>query len=354
MDRASKVALMIVATAVVAAGLYFGRDLLTQVALAALLWLGIGGLAHWLQRKTAMGPRISLVVSGALVAVLAGLGVWLFVANVASMTGQLGAYEARLDALIRDAYRMAGAAGPPPSTQQLAERFNIDNFIADAVRGAQGVLGDLTFILLYLAFIFAASSSFRSKLDEIFPDADDRASASALLGRIRHSMETYLWVQTIISLIITGLTYVTLLLIGLDNAAFWAFLIFFLNFIPTIGSIAATILPTVFALVQFDSIGPVVAVAAGVGFWQFFIGNVVQPRMMGDSLNLSALVVLLSLGFWGALWGIAGAFLSAPLTVMAMIALAQFRSTRWIAILLSADGRPETTGEPRDKTSARA
>ena len=73
---------------------------------------------------------------------------------------------------------------------------------------------------------------------------------------------------------------------------------------------------------------------------QTLIGNFVQPRMTSDSLNLSAVVMLLALSIWGAIWGLAGAFLAAPLTVMLMIVLAQFQGTRWIAILLSADGRP--------------
>ena len=114
----------------------------------------------------------------------------------------------------------------------------------------------------------------------------------------------------------------------------------FRSYIPTIGSVAAVVLTTAVALVQFPTIGPVVSVAVGVSTWQFIIGNFVQPRMTSESLNLSAVVVLLALTIWGGMWGIVGAFLAAPMTVMIMIVLAQFPSTRWIAILLSADGKP--------------
>jgi predicted PurR-regulated permease PerM len=165
-------------------------------------------------------------------------------------------------------------------------------------------------------------------------------------------MERYLWVQTLMSLIITGLTYVTLAVIGLENALFWSFLIFFLNYIPTIGSLAAVVLTTAVALVQFPTLQPVLMVFAGVGVWQFIIGNFLQPRMTGDSLNLSAVVVLLALAIWGAMWGIVGAFLAAPLTVMLMIVLAQFPTTRWIAILLSADGKPTPDAERVSKSDS--
>ena len=88
-----------------------------------------------------------------------------------------------------------------------------------------------------------------------------------------------------------------------------------------------------------------------VSFWQFSIGNFVQPRMMGDSLNLSALVVLLALAIWGVIWGIPGMFLSAPLTVIMMILWAQSDDTRWLAILLSADGDPHPKASAANRAS---
>ena len=115
----------------------------------------------------------------------------------------------------------------------------------------------------------------------------------------------------------------------------------------------AALVPPLFAIVQpelpawipgappQDNYIYAAIVFVAVSFWQFSIGNFIQPRMMGESLNLSALVVLLSLAIWGAIWGIPGMFLSAPLTVLMMIFFAQSSSTRWIAILLSADGNPQ-------------
>ena len=140
----------------------------------------------------------------------------------------------------------------------------------------------------------------------------------------------------------------------MPNAVLLAALIFVLNYIPTIGSIIAAFIPLLFAMAQPSELIPgwvpgeaphnsyiYSAIVFGVvSFWQFSIGNFVQPRMMGESLNLSALVVLVSLAVWGALWGIAGMFLSAPLTVIIMIVCAQSKSSRWVAIILSADGEP--------------
>jgi AI-2 transport protein TqsA len=134
------------------------------------------------------------------------------------------------------------------------------------------------------------------------------------------------------------------------------------NYIPIVGAVAAIVLPAIFALVQFDGFSRALIVLAGLGSITFVVGNILLPRMQGDSLNMDPLVVLLSLAFWGALWGITGMFLSTPLTVLVMVILAQFDGSRWIAILLSADGDPQGLGrgsrqspdESDTSTSARA
>jgi predicted PurR-regulated permease PerM len=89
---------------------------------------------------------------------------------------------------------------------------------------------------------------------------------------------------------------------------------------------------------------------AGLWLVTFVVGNILLPRMQGDSLNMDPLIVLLSLAFWGALWGLTGMFLSTPLTVLAMVVLAQFEGSRWIAILLSADGDPQKLGRGSERS----
>ncbi|MBC6413034.1 MAG: AI-2E family transporter, partial [Hyphomonadaceae bacterium] len=108
----------------------------------------------------------------------------------------------------------------------------------------------------------------------------------------------------------------------------------------------AVVLPVLFALVQFDSLRVFAVFTIALTLVQAVFNNFVQPRMMGDSMNMSALVVILSLTLWGALWGGVGMFLSAPLTVITMIILAQFPATRWISVLLSVDGYPDDEKNP--------
>ncbi|MCA8885036.1 MAG: AI-2E family transporter, partial [Hyphomonadaceae bacterium] len=333
LDNSMRTALWIVATGVIAAGLYFLREPLTQFAMAMILWLAIHGLAETLGRHMPFLPRW-LVLPLALILVLSLVALVAFVVidNVANIMGDMSGYEARLNQVISQAHHALGAPGIPPTVRDLVAQANPNNRLAAEIGGSlQNFASAATFTLIYLAFLFPASAVMKDKLDFIFRAKGQREAARDVIARIRVSMEKYLWVQTVMSIIITALTYATLRVIGLENALFWSFLIFFLNYIPTIGSIAAVVLTTAVALVQFPTLGSVAAVFAGVGAWQFIIGNFVQPRMTGDSLNLSAVVVLLALAIWGAMWGIVGAFLAAPLTVMLMIVLAQFPSTRWIA-----------------------
>jgi predicted PurR-regulated permease PerM len=127
--------------------------------------------------------------------------------------------------------------------------------------------------------------------------------------------------------------------VGLDFAAFWALLVFILNFIPTIGSIVATILPGLLGLVQFESWKPVIILLVGITVIQQALGNFIEPNLMGMTLNLSPLVVVMSLILWGMLWGIVGMFLCVPITVILVIILGNFPATRWVAVLLSKEGQ---------------
>jgi predicted PurR-regulated permease PerM len=140
--------------------------------------------------------------------------------------------------------------------------------------------------------------------------------------------------------VLTGvLSSIVLYFIGVDYPVFWGFIIFLTNYIPNIGALIGVLFPATLALVQFDTSWQFIAVIVALGGIQFILGNVVEPRLMGNSLNLSGLAIVLALGIWGAIWGITGMLLAVPITVMLMIIFAQFPATRPLAVLLSSDGK---------------
>ncbi len=348
----------VIATGVIVYGLNVGADIFAPFALAVFLWLVIEGFARLLTERVKKLPQWAaqaaavLSVLGASVAVIT-----IFVDGLNEFAKNAGAYEQRINEVINEAYALFNiqSVNPPDLSALL---FNQENtkFVQPILDSVQGLASSFVLILIYIAFLFLAETTWSAKLDNIFQTTGSREQARRVGHDIRKSMEEYLWVQTIISAIITVLTYITLTILGLNNALFWAFIVFFLNYIPTIGSIVAAFLPGLFALAQSEwpaylpadpTINAIIVFAA-VSCWQFVIGNFIQPRMMGETLNLSALVVLVSLSVWGAIWGIPGMFLSAPLTVLMMIILAQIPGAQWLAVLLSADGKPIKPVEPVD------
>lgn len=324
--------------------LYLTRDLLAPFALAIFVWLIIDAFARWLDNLSSKFPYwLALTIAVlTVVAIMVGF-VLVIVDTVGDVVRDSSRYERRLTEIFEMVAEKTGRENLSFAT--LNESFGLTEKIQGGLAAfaatVQGVVSQFFLIGLYVVFLFAAQSSFPKKMDDLFPNTERRIQAAKVGERIRYSIEKYLSVQTIISLMQTIISYIGMTALGLDNALFWALVIFILNYIPIVGGLAAVALPCLFALVEFDSLGRV-GVLAGVLFGaQAIIGNTIQPKMMGDSMNLSALVVILALSVWSALWGGVGAFLSAPLTVIIMIILAQFPMTRWIAVLLSADGNPD-------------
>ena len=193
-------------------------------------------------------------------------------------------------------------------------------------------------IALYVIFLFVEQHFFEQKMTALFSQQEHRQLADNIMNHIIKDTQTYLGLKTLLSLITATSSWLIMKAVGLDFAEFWALLIFFLNYIPNIGAIVATAFPALLALLQFDNWFPFAIVTSGLVLIQFVVGNLLEPRFLGKSLNLSPLVILFALALWGAIWGILGMFLSVPITVMMLIVFAHFKSTRPIAILLSQDG----------------
>jgi AI-2 transport protein TqsA len=247
-------------------------------------------------------------------------------------------YADRVQLMIADLSRWLGE---DMTAAVLAAFADIDvAAYARALAGSAGyMLATIILIALYIGFLFLERAYFDDKLERLFPDPERAGKMAHLVHSIMFSVRRYVFVKTIVSVLTGLLVYVVLHALALDLAATWAFLAVLLNFIPNVGSIVATALPTVAAIIQYDTWTSVLAVLGIVGLIQFAVGNIVEPMLMGRALNLSSFVVILSLTFWAAVWGIMGMFLAVPLTVMVMIVCSHVPALRPIAVLLSADGR---------------
>jgi AI-2 transport protein TqsA len=336
--RASLVILAVVASG---AALYWLAGILTPLALAVFLAVMIDGFARVLDQRLSWLPhRAALPAAIVLSILLFGGAAFVIADNATSFATQLVAYTPRLNGLIAKIGGLMGVA-VPPTINELFRQLDPSKYLGDVARGLQGFASEAVFIMIYLGFIIASRRGFERKVVGLFPSHEERTGAVAAFLRIRDGVEQYLWVQTVTGLMIAVASWIAMMVIGLDNSVFWAFLIFMVSYIPIVGGAVGILAPPIFALIQFDTYWPAVILLAVLQTIQFIVGNVVLPRMQGESLNMDPIVVLLALAFWGAIWGVAGMFLSTPLTVMAMVILAQFDGTRWLAVLLSADGEPQ-------------
>jgi len=187
--------------------------------------------------------------------------------------------------------------------------------------------------LLFMAFILLSVHTIPNKLYHAF-SKKRAAKISIIINNINKQIQQYLAIKTLVSFL-TGISvYVALFLLDINFAFLWATLAFFLNYIPNIGSFIAGIPPIVTALLQYDIVKALIVLAIFV-FLQFLWGNVVEPLIIGKKLNLSPIVVLLSLLFWGWLWGIVGAIIAVPIMAIMKITFSNIPGLKPIAILMS-------------------
>ncbi|MCZ6835124.1 MAG: AI-2E family transporter [Planctomycetota bacterium] len=227
------------------------------------------------------------------------------------------------------------------------------------LNGFRSVLNNAFIIIITVIFILSEWTIFEDKMCVIYKGDQTKIDRFYLmLTKVRR----YMALKCMVSLITAICVYILLLIVGVDFPLLWAALAFAFNFIPTIGSIIAGVIPVMLALVQPGlGIWPAIWTTLGYALINGVIGNYIDPKIMGKDLGLSTLVVFLSLVFWGWVLGYVGMLLSVPLTVTAKIMLESSPETRWMAVLLSASSgssddppespAPSAPSAPSDITS---
>jgi AI-2 transport protein TqsA len=217
------------------------------------------------------------------------------------------------------------------------------NLVSGTLRGIAWTVSNAILILIVMAFMLAETTAFPAKLRAVLGSHDADLSRFA---KITYEVQQYLGIKTVVSLV-TGTvvgTYVWFL--GIDFPLFWGMIAFLFNYIPSVGSILASIPPVLLGLIQY---GPGTALLVALGYLavNVTLGNIIEPNLMGHRLGLSTLVVVLSLVFWGWVWGPVGMLLSLPMTMIVKIMLENTRDMRWIAIMLGKNApAPPPPGRP--------
>lgn len=334
---------------VVVAGLKAASNLVTPFLLAVFIAVLVVPPLQYMRSHGLPGWAAMLVV----VAVLLGAGgaiVALFSGSLSAFNASLPDYQERLKGLTGELDTWLDTIGIHVSRQalnSLIDPSRIFGMATEVLRGLGGVLTNAFMILLTVVFILFEANSLPSKLR-----AAMRAPEASLthLHEVMHTINRYMFLKFCTSLLTGVLLWAWLTVLGVDFPAMWGMLAFLLNFVPTIGSIIAGIPPVMLALIQLG-IHDALLVTAGYMLVNIGIGNFLEPRIMGQGLGLSTLVVFLSLIFWGWVLGPAGMFLSVPLTMALKIALGANHQTYPIAVMLGpADEARALTAAGRDRS----
>ena len=352
MERQTPVARFMVVLAafiVVIAGMRAAESILVPFLLSLFIAVICSPPLSWLKAR---GVPTMLALS-LIIFVMVAIGVVMGAvigSSINDFRGDLPDYQQRLLAISGNVQQRLVSFGIDISPQQWREIF--DPSVALAVAGNTlsslgNVMTNAFMILLTVVFILAEEVGFGDKIRHASPSTMD---ASDAITRFTRSVNQYMAIKTGLSLL-TGLTAMFwLMFLGVDYPVLWGLLAFMLNFVPTLGSILAAIPAVLLALVQLGA-SDALLTAAGYVVINTVIGNGLEPRMMGKGLDLSTLVVFLSLVFWGWVLGPVGMLLSVPLTMTVKIALENFEGTRWVGVMLGSGKEIETQIPVSESTS---
>ena len=328
--------------ALVFAVLILAKNLIIPMVLALFIWYLINILTEGISSIKFGKLRMPQPLAFA-AALIVTLGVFGLLTNLISLSVNevvraAPSYQANIDNLLIQIGEWLGLE-TAPQLSQLWGDYRLTNLVQLLAGTAASFLGSSGLILIYILFLFLEQKFFRPKIEKLFPNEKQKRDVQIIINQIYRDTRTYIGIKTLTSISTGFISYMIMTFVGLDFALFWGLLIFLLNYIPTIGSIIATFFPSILALVQFPTIGPFLVIVISVTCVQIIVGNIIEPRLLGNTLNLSPLVILLSLALWGTIWGIPGAILCVPITVLVTIIFSRFDSTRFVAIMLSREGQ---------------
>lgn len=324
--------------------LVIGQSFIVPILLAIILVYIASASSNGLARRVpflASWNRTRGIIVLAIFLALIGLFVGFLTNNGQAISAALPAYSENLNQIFADVAENLGLAEVPTVTsliEVLRERLDFEA-LARAVLGAISGMGSIVVLAVFYAIFLAADlKDLPRKLLLALGDEGSANNVSLLVMKTNKRVGDYLIAKTTVNLVLAAISFGIMLVLGIEFALLWAVLIGLLNYIPYLGSIIGVMLPVLLSLAQFGSLGSALAAFVGLMGAQMFAAYVLEPRMLGKSVNLSPFIVLVALAFWTPMWGAIGAVLAVPLTAVAMIIMAEVRVLRPFAVLISESG----------------
>jgi AI-2 transport protein TqsA len=320
--------------------LYVLRSILLPFVLAGLLAVLFKPVVQTLRRwRIPMGLCVVIVLAVAGGA-LYGIGAIVY-SGATSVVEKAPEYSQRantlateLNEVVRSASRQIYGRSSVIKLDEFLDQKTLSHIATSGISSVVSLLGDFFLVLLFLVFMVSGGEYSGAKLNKAFPGTPDGIDVLGIYRSVHAKILNYLGVKTMINVTNGAATWLILIMFGTDFAALMGVLSFLLHYLPNIGSFAAVILPGLVTLLQTGSITHTLLVVGVLSIVGNILGNIVEPKVMGSSLDLSPVLVLFSLVFWGWMWGIIGMILSVPIMAIIKTILENFEQTQPLAILM--------------------
>ncbi|MFC2107018.1 AI-2E family transporter [Bacteroidota bacterium] len=324
-------------------GLIFFDNIFKPLVIAFLIWFIINQLKITLGKITIKGRSLPPILRSAIAFFIIFLVLYLIaellIKNIEGIVASMPQYVSNFDKSYDKATSIIDDPNFTEYLQKWVNSLNITGMATSVLSSLSGIVANSAVVIVYVIFFLMEDAVQRIKLRKLFPvKAKQYEKFTNNLQSVNDSIRYYIWSMTAISFVTGLVSYVILLFMHVEYAFLWSFLVFILNFIPYIGPLISSLFPAIFAVITSGNLLQFVYVFAAMEVVQIVIGSFIQPMVMGKGTNLSPTVVIISLAFWGMLWGIVGMILAVPITAVTVIICSQIPSTRYIAILLSEKG----------------
>jgi predicted PurR-regulated permease PerM len=322
------------------------KGIMVPFVIAVFLWYLINAIARFLGRFEPVGrgplPRYARVgISIALICCVLFLVSHLVRGNIDEVIRQAPQLQESFRKIVADGAQMLHVQRVPTlkdMVDELASHLDIGLVLRSFAGMLTNIAGQMVIVVFFVAFFLYEQRFFARKLNRMIHDPRREAHVRAVFRAIDGKVQRYIGVKAFVSAVDSTLTFMILSFYDVQFAGFWGVMAFFLHFIPYAGSFVALTMPVVIALIQFGDLATCVMVFATLCVSHAFLGHILDPYLMGNTLNLSPIFIISNLAMWGMIWGVPGMFLAIPILAIVALTLAQFERTRPLAVLVSKTG----------------
>ncbi|NML34774.1 AI-2E family transporter [Paraburkholderia antibiotica] len=345
-DRLQASVCVVVLLLIVGWVLYIGRAVFVPIVFGVIAVYVVVDFTRLLARIPIVGNRLPAQLryglSMFLIAAAIFFAVDMLVANYDALVALAPRYQDSVLAMIQKIATLLHLESEPTwdsLRRNMLTQLNIQSLVTGMLASMSSVIINVFVVILYASFLLVERSTFGEKLNRMSANSANAARIRGVVTDINRRIGAYLALKTFLGVLLGGICWLAMRSVGLEFAGLWAVLTALLNYVPYIGSVLAIAFPVLMSVLQFGDVNSILVVLVSLTAIHFVIGNILDPYMMGNSLNLSPFAILASMAVWSALWGVPGAFLAVPITVIMTIIFSEFEMTRPVAVLLSKNGQ---------------